>query len=73
MWGRASDGDRAVHATLRTPNAYALTADSVVRAITRLDSVPPGFHTPSTAFGPRYVTGLAGVTLSGPDRPRAPE
>ena len=73
VWGRASDGDRAVHATLRTPNAYALTADSVVRAITRLDSVPPGFHTPSTAFGPRHVTGLDSVTLSGPDRPPAPE
>ena len=45
VWGRASAGDRAAQATLRTPNAYALTADSVVRAITRLDSVPPGFHT----------------------------
>jgi short subunit dehydrogenase-like uncharacterized protein len=38
----------------------------VVRAITRLGSVPPGFHTPSTAFGPGYVTELDGVTLSGP-------
>jgi short subunit dehydrogenase-like uncharacterized protein len=66
VWGRASVGDRAAHATLRTPNAYALTADSVVLAITRLGSVPPGFHTPSTAFGPRYVTDLDGVTLSGP-------
>jgi saccharopine dehydrogenase (NAD+, L-lysine-forming) len=66
VWGRASAGDRAAHATLRTPNAYALTADSVVRAITRLGSVPPGFHTPSTAFGPRYVTALDAVTLSGP-------
>jgi short subunit dehydrogenase-like uncharacterized protein len=66
VWGRASAGDRAAHATLRTPNAYALTADSVVRAITRLGLVPPGFHTPSTAFGPRYVTTLDGVTLSGP-------
>jgi short subunit dehydrogenase-like uncharacterized protein len=66
VWGRASAGDRVAHATLRTPNAYALTADSVVRAITRLDSVPPGFHTPSTALGPRYVTDLDGVTLAGP-------
>jgi saccharopine dehydrogenase (NAD+, L-lysine-forming) len=66
VWGRASTGDKAAHATLRTPNPYALTADSVVRAITRLGSVPPGFHTPSTAFGPRYVTGLDGVTLAGP-------
>jgi short subunit dehydrogenase-like uncharacterized protein len=66
VWGRASAGERAAYATLRTPNAYALTADSVVRAITRLGSVPPGFHTPSTAFGPRYVTELDDVTVSGP-------
>ena len=66
VWGRTSAGDRTAQATLRAPNAYALTADSVVRAITRLDSVPPGFHTPSTAFGPRYVTDLDAVTLSGP-------
>jgi len=68
VWGRASAGDQAVHATLTTPNPYDLTADSVVRAITRLDSVAPGTHTPSTAFGPRYVTELDGITLIGPDQ-----
>ncbi len=66
VWGRASAGDQTAHGTLSMPNAYALTADSVVRAVTRLGSVPPGFHTPSTAFGPRYVTELDGVTLDGP-------
>lgn len=69
VWGRASTPERAVHAMLTTPNAYDLTADSVVRAITRLGSVPPGTHTPSTAFGPRYVTELDGVTLTGPSHP----
>jgi short subunit dehydrogenase-like uncharacterized protein len=69
VWGRASTSERAVHAMLTTPNAYDLTADSVVRAITRLGSVPPGTHTPSTAFGPRYVTELDGVTLTGPSHP----
>jgi short subunit dehydrogenase-like uncharacterized protein len=69
VWGRASTSERAVHAMLTTPNAYDLTADSVVRAITRLGSVPPGTHTPSTAFGPRYVTELDGITLTGPSHP----
>jgi short subunit dehydrogenase-like uncharacterized protein len=66
VWGRASDGERSAEVTIVTPNAYDLTADSVVRAITRLGSVSPGTHTPSTAFGPRYVTELDGVTLTGP-------
>lgn len=65
-WGRASAGDRTAQATLTMPNGYALTADSVVRAITRIGSAAPGFHTPSTAFGPRYVAELDGVTLDGP-------
>jgi short subunit dehydrogenase-like uncharacterized protein len=66
VWGRASAGERTVEVTLTTPNVYDLTADSVVRAVTRLGSVAPGTHTPSTAFGPQYVTELDGVTLSGP-------
>jgi saccharopine dehydrogenase (NAD+, L-lysine-forming) len=66
VWGRASNGDQVVEAALTGPNAYDLTADSVVRAITRLGSVRPGTHTPSTAFGPRYVTELDGVTLTEP-------
>jgi saccharopine dehydrogenase (NAD+, L-lysine-forming) len=66
VWGRASAAGRSVQVTLTTPNPYDLTADSVLRAVTRLASVPPGVHTPSTAFGPRYVTELDGVTLTGP-------
>jgi short subunit dehydrogenase-like uncharacterized protein len=67
VWGRATAGERTAHATLTTPNVYDLTADSVLRAITRLDSAAPGVHTPSTAFGPKYVTELDGVTLTGPE------
>jgi short subunit dehydrogenase-like uncharacterized protein len=66
VWGRATAGEQAVHAALTMPNAYDLTADSVVRVMTRLGSVAPGTHTPSTAFGPRYITELDGVTLTGP-------
>jgi saccharopine dehydrogenase (NAD+, L-lysine-forming) len=67
VWGRASaDGERSVHAAMSMPNPYDVTADSVVRVMTRLSSVAPGTHTPSTAFGPRYITELDGVTLTGP-------
>jgi short subunit dehydrogenase-like uncharacterized protein len=66
VWGRATAGEQAMHAALTMPNPYDLTADSVLRVMTRLGSVAPGTHTPSTAFGPRYVTELDGVTLTGP-------
>lgn len=65
-WGRASGGGRTAEATLTMPNAYDLTADSVLRAVNRLGSVTPGVHTPATAFGPRFVTELDGITLTGP-------
>jgi short subunit dehydrogenase-like uncharacterized protein len=66
VWGRATAGEQTVQAAMTMPNPYDVTADSVVRAITRLGSIAPGTHTPSTAFGPRYVTELDGVTLTGP-------
>ena len=65
-WGRTSAGERTAEATLTMPNPYDLTADSVLRAVTRLGSVTPGVHTPATAFGPRFVTELDGVKLTGP-------
>jgi saccharopine dehydrogenase (NAD+, L-lysine-forming) len=66
VWGRASAGEQAVEAALTTPNAYDLTADSVVRAIAKIGSAEPGTHTPSSAFGARYVSELDGVTLIPP-------
>jgi saccharopine dehydrogenase (NAD+, L-lysine-forming) len=72
VWAQASNADEAAQATLTTPNPYDLTADSVVRAITRLGSLTPGTHTPSTAFGPGYVTELDGVTLTGPSEVTEP-
>jgi len=66
VWGRASAGDQAVEAALSAPNVYDVTADSVVRAVTRLHSVEPGTHTPSSAFGAEFVTELDGVKLTGP-------
>ncbi|ATE52996.1 MULTISPECIES: saccharopine dehydrogenase family protein [Actinosynnema] len=67
VWGEVRDarGTR-VEASLTTPNAYALTADSAVRAIGRLPDVEPGVHTPSSAFGAHYALELDDVVLSEP-------
>jgi saccharopine dehydrogenase (NAD+, L-lysine-forming) len=67
VWGEArNDAGDTVSATLICPNGDDLTADSVVRAVVRLDAaaVPPGTHTPATAFGPAFVRQLDGVTVS---------
>ncbi|MBB5808423.1 saccharopine dehydrogenase (NAD+, L-lysine-forming) [Saccharothrix ecbatanensis] len=56
------EGNRA-RLALTGPNAYDLTADSVVKAIERLGDTPPGAHTPSSAFGADYVRALDGVVV----------
>jgi saccharopine dehydrogenase (NAD+, L-lysine-forming) len=67
VWGEVRDAAGAnATASLVGPNAYDLTADSVVRA-TRLllDGVAaPGAHTPSSAFGADYVGTLDGVRVT---------
>jgi saccharopine dehydrogenase (NAD+, L-lysine-forming) len=55
----------AASATLTGPNPYDLTADAVVRAVEQIGGVRPGAHTPSSAFGARFVEELAGVRVSG--------
>lgn len=71
VFGEVWDGaGRRFRAALTAPNAYDLTADSVVKAIHRLAAVPPGAHTPSSAFGSEYVRALDGVVVSGPDEVR---
>ncbi|MCC8244773.1 saccharopine dehydrogenase family protein [Saccharothrix luteola] len=59
------DGHR-VRAALTGPNAYDLTADSVIKAVQRLAGTTPGAHTPSSAFGSDYVRALDGVVVSEP-------
>jgi saccharopine dehydrogenase (NAD+, L-lysine-forming) len=66
VWGEVRDAaGRAASTTLAGPNAYDLTADAVVRAVARLSAgdVPPGAHTPATAFGADFAGELDGVTL----------
>lgn len=64
LWGEVVDdaGGRA-EACLRTPDGYTLTAQAVVRVIEKiLDGVaPPGFKTPSLAYGPEFVLELPGT------------
>ncbi len=65
VWGEVRDADGRIEtAALLTPNGYDLTADSVVRAVERIREVPPGAHTPSTAFGGEYALDLDGVSLA---------
>jgi saccharopine dehydrogenase (NAD+, L-lysine-forming) len=71
VWGEVRDAaGTTVTATLTGPNAYDLTADSVVRAISLLlaGTAVPGAHTPSSAFGAAYAGTLTGVTLSEPTK-----
>ncbi|WP_377268838.1 saccharopine dehydrogenase family protein [Peterkaempfera sp. SMS 1(5)a] len=68
-WARAtSPSGGSATATLSCPDPYDLTADSALHAVARVlaGDAEPGAHTPSSAFGARYVADLAGVTLTGP-------
>jgi saccharopine dehydrogenase (NAD+, L-lysine-forming) len=67
VWGQVRNAaGRQLSMTLAGPNAYQLTADSAIRAVTKLiaGAATPGAHTPSTAFGPDFITELDDVRLS---------
>ncbi|SFS68749.1 saccharopine dehydrogenase family protein [Halostagnicola kamekurae] len=57
VWGEVNDGEETVRGRIRTPNPYALTAESAVEAATRVleGDVPAGAQTPATAFGADFV------------------
>ncbi|RQH03252.1 saccharopine dehydrogenase family protein [Natrarchaeobius oligotrophus] len=71
VWGEVSESEsdgRRVRATMRTPNPYALTAETAAVAAQRVvdrrsrdDRVPPGFQTPATAFGSEFALEFGGV------------
>ena len=65
LWGRVRDGARAAEGTLVTPEGYSLTALTAVECVHRLlgGGVPPGYQTPSTAFGANFVTTIAGCDM----------
>lgn len=63
MIAEVSDGKRTLRAKLRTPEGYRLTALTSVEIMKRILSSDhkPGFHTPSTAFGPDFILQFPGV------------
>jgi short subunit dehydrogenase-like uncharacterized protein len=65
MWGEAVDASgRRVEARQRGPNAYALTALTMVEIAARVlaGDVKPGWQTPASAYGADLVLAVPGVT-----------
>ncbi|AHG92232.1 Saccharopine dehydrogenase (plasmid) [Gemmatirosa kalamazoonensis] len=64
LWGEAvaTDG-RRVEARLRGPEAYTLTARTAVHLAAKAlgGDAPPGFHTPSRAYGADVILEIPGV------------
>jgi short subunit dehydrogenase-like uncharacterized protein len=64
LWGEAKDdaGGRAV-SRLSGPEGYALTVDAAIAVADEAlaGHAPPGFQTPSRAYGPDFVLRLPGV------------
>ncbi|MFC4436769.1 MULTISPECIES: saccharopine dehydrogenase family protein [Natrialbaceae] len=66
VWGEVRDGESGwrARARLRTPDPYALTAESAVSAAERVladKRVEPGFQTPARAFGADFALELSGT------------
>jgi short subunit dehydrogenase-like uncharacterized protein len=65
LWGEASDETgRKVTSWLRGPEGYTFTVRTSLAIIERVlaGNAPPGFQTPSLAYGPDLVLGVEGVT-----------
>lgn len=64
LWGEVVDaaGRRCV-SRLRTPEGYALTAQTAIAAVEKVlaGQARPGFQTPSRAFGPDFILEFSGV------------
>jgi short subunit dehydrogenase-like uncharacterized protein len=64
LWGEATDptGGRAV-SRIRGPEGYTLTTQAALAVVVQVlgGEAPPGFQTPSLAYGPDFVLGLPGV------------
>lgn len=65
LWGEAADdAGRTVVSRLQAPEAYTLTARTLVALAQRVlaGEAPPGFQTPSRAYGADFVLTLDAVT-----------
>jgi saccharopine dehydrogenase (NAD+, L-lysine-forming) len=66
VWGRVSGpGKHYASGTVSTPAGQLFTVDAVLHAVRRLlaGDVPPGAHTPSSAFGSGFLADLDDVTV----------
>ena len=65
LWGRVANGGCSASGTLETLEGYALTAETSVAIAKRVLSgdVAPGVHTPSQAFGARFIETIPGTNL----------
>jgi short subunit dehydrogenase-like uncharacterized protein len=64
LWGEASDGaGRQIVSRLRGPEGYTFTMQTALAALMRVLSgdAPPGYQTPSLAYGPDFVLEVPGV------------
>jgi saccharopine dehydrogenase (NAD+, L-lysine-forming) len=64
VWASArGEGGVPTTVRLRGPEAYTFTARAAVNAIERVlgGTAPPGYQTPSTAFGADFVLDVSGV------------
>jgi short subunit dehydrogenase-like uncharacterized protein len=66
LWGRVATRDgREVTMTMETPEGYAFTVLSAVKAVERIlaGGIATGSLTPARAFGAEFVREIEGVTL----------
>jgi short subunit dehydrogenase-like uncharacterized protein len=64
LWGEVDDGQgRRMVSRLRGPEGYTFTLLTALAAMTRVMSgdAPPGYQTPSLAYGPDFVLEVPGV------------
>jgi short subunit dehydrogenase-like uncharacterized protein len=68
LWGRVAKGAETVTGTLETLEGYALTAETSVAIARKVlaGEVEPGVHTPSQAFGARFIEEFGGSVLKVP-------
>jgi short subunit dehydrogenase-like uncharacterized protein len=67
LWGRVTHPDgRVLEGTAETPEGYRFTAMAAVESARRVlaEARPPGYHTPSTAFGAGFLESLPECTLA---------
>jgi short subunit dehydrogenase-like uncharacterized protein len=66
LWGEVTDASgQSVVCRLRGPESYTLTVRAALAVVERIlaGEAPPGFQTPSRAYGADLVLGLEGVLL----------